>query len=119
MNWRNPHPGLAMTVPNESPPALGPRRWDVVCQRCGVTGNCAPGVQLRKSFHWPLFLFTGLPGILLHNASQKRRMLCFSCGGRFDLRTPFAALTVGIFWLLIGMIVLGLIATLLCPVCGG
>ncbi len=111
MNKRNDYnPGAALAACEESG-ALRPegggrqkrggRQRAGVCPACGARDDYRPALRLRSPFSLLVFLAGRLLAVLFYNASRAKRVQCNRCGALFSVRTPWAKLSLGLFWLLL------------------
>src|SRR5437868_3195288 len=86
--------GHALDDRTESHESRGTAPPRVRCPACGATDDYAPGVDLRSSFSWLVFLAGGILAVVFRNAGRRRRVRCNKCGALFYIRTPLSKVSL-------------------------
>ena len=81
----------------------------IICPKCRATGTCVIVPRLSH-FNLLAFIAGGVILSLLWSGSRPTDLKCAACEHRFARHTVGARVALSIFWVLIGIIGLGLLA---------
>ncbi|MEI7900727.1 MAG: hypothetical protein WCK89_10750 [bacterium] len=87
---------------------------EIMCPKCNTGGTCEI-VPRVSHFNLIAFLAGGIILSLLWSGSLPTKLKCGTCDYRFLRRTPWAKASLAVFWILIVIIGLGVLAMMFLP----